>query len=283
MTVEMIPAYEVPMAEQAKVFTEVFTGYIGGSFEMDAAALARFIFHQGADLFYSYFARTDAGLTGFAYISRTGNISRVAGMGVVPTARRAGLARRLLGHLLDKAQTRGDQAVMLEVIEQNPAAHRLYLQQGFRETARLLSWQRKANTPVTESMEPLEEISVIRASQIASALEYPDIPWPISRHAIAKSAAVCAFRSGHALIVMGDPEGSPVRLHALSCSDRMDWGALRKITAALLQRYPDREFFTPAVFPEQFGQEVFQPLGFTREPLSQFLMRYDLDGTKKHF
>jgi hypothetical protein len=33
---------------------------------------------------------------------------------------------------------------------------------------------------------------------------------------------------------------------------------------------------TRRYFPEQFGTEVFQPLRFAREPLSQFLMRYDL-------
>lgn len=281
MTLEMIPAYDVPLAEQAKVFSEAFTGYIGGSLEMDAAALARFIGHQGADLFYSYFARTDTGLSGFAYINRTGNVSRIAGMGVVPTARKAGLARRLLVHVLEEAQARGDQAMMLEVIEQNPAAHRLYVQQGFRETGHLLSWRRQAKTPVNESTGPLEEISLISATQIPSALKYPDLPWQISRHVIAKLTAACAFRSGDTLIVMGDPEVSPVRLHALSCSNTMDWPALRQTLRAILQRYPDREFFTPAVFPEQFGQEVFQPLGFARDPLSQFLMRYDLPRAKE--
>jgi GNAT superfamily N-acetyltransferase len=279
MTFETIPAYDVPLADQAKIFSRAFAGYVGGSFEMDAAALARFVSHQGADLCYSRFARTPEGLAGFAYINRTGNISRVAGMGVVPTARRAGLARRLLVHLLEEAQTRGDQAMMLEVIEQNPAAHRLYAQQGFRETGHLLGWRKKANTPASESTKPLEEISLTRASQIPSALEYPDLPWPISRHAIAKSAAACAFHSGHALIVMGDPEVSPVRLHALSCSDRMDWPALRGTLRTLLQHYPEREFFTPPVFPERFGEEVFQPLGFAREPLSQILMRYELNGS----
>ncbi|HEV2840767.1 MAG TPA: GNAT family N-acetyltransferase [Chthoniobacterales bacterium] len=282
MTFEMIPACDVPLAEQANVFSQAFTGYVGGSFEMDAAALARFILHQGADLSYSYFARTAEGLTGFAYINRTGNISRVAGMGVVPAARRAGLARRLLAHLREEAQTRGDQAMMLEVIEQNPAAHRLYVQEGFRQTGHLLSWRRMANAPAIESTEPLEEISLIKASQIPSALEFPDLPWQISRHAIAKLAAACAFRSGDALIVIGDPNISPIRLHALSCSGRMDWAALRKTLSALLQRYPYREFFTPAVFPEQFGEEVLHPLGFARDPLSQFLMRYDLQGATEH-
>jgi GNAT superfamily N-acetyltransferase len=282
MTFEIIPAYDVPLADQAKIFSRAFARYVGGSFEMDAAALARFICHQGADLCYSRFARTPEGLAGFAYINRTGNVSRIGGMGVVPEVRRAGLARRLLVHLLEEAQARGDQAMMLEVIEQNPAAHRLYAQQGFRETGHLAGWRRKAHTPASESAMPLEEISLIRASQIPSALEYPDLPWPISRHAIAKSAAACAFQSGHSLIVTGDPEVSPVRVHALSCSNGMDWTALRATLSALLQRYPDREFFTPPVFPEQFGQEVFQPLGFVREPMSQFLMRYDLDGAKKH-
>jgi hypothetical protein len=122
---------------------------------------------------------------------------------------------------------------------------------------------------------------LIRATQIPSALEYPDLPWPISRHAVSKSAARYAFQRGDALVVLGDPEISPVRVHALSCSDSMDWAALRETLSALLRRYPDREFFTPPVFPEQFGQEVFQPLGFAREPLSQFLMRHDLDGAKR--
>lgn len=282
MIFEIIPAYDVPLAEQAKVFSQAFAGYVGGSFEMDTAALARFIFHQGADICHSRFVRTADGLTGFAYVNRTANISRVGGMGVVPAARRAGVARRLLTRLLEEAQTRGDQAMVLEVIEQNPAAHRLYAQQGFRETGHLLSWRKKANTPTSTSSEPLEELSLIRASQIPSALEYPDLPWPITRHAIAKSAAKHAFRNGQILIVVGDLEVTPVRVHALSCADRIDWAALRGALSTLFQRYPEHEFFTPPVFPEEFGDQVFQPLGFAREPLSQFLMRYDLQGAKKH-
>ena len=278
MSFEFVPAYDVPLAEQAEIFTQAFAGYVGGSFEMDAGGLARFIFHQGADLFYSYFVRTAEGLTAFAYLNRMGNISRVAGMGVLPAARRSGLARRLLSHLLEEAKARGDQTMMLEVIEQNPAAHRLYLQQGFRETGRLPGWRRKPGTPPTESTAQLEEVSLIEASQLPSALEYPDIPWPISRHALAKSAARHAFRSGPTLVAIGDPQVTPTRLHVLSCSETMDWAALRKTAGALLQRYPGHEFFTPPVFPEEFGQQIFEPLGFAREPLSQFLLRHDINA-----
>jgi len=54
---EIVSAHELSLAEQAKVFTDAFTGYIGGSFELDASRLAAFISVQGIDLCYSRFAR----------------------------------------------------------------------------------------------------------------------------------------------------------------------------------------------------------------------------------
>ena len=279
MSFDVIPAHDVPLAEQAEIFTQAFAGYIGGSFAMDAAGLARFILLQGADLCYSRFMRTADGLVGFGYINRTGNISRLAGMGVVPAARRAGVARALLLHLLEEARARGEQAMMLEVIQQNPAAHALYAREGFRETARLFGWRRSGDLKVIhETSDTLEEVSLLQAAQMPSALEYPALPWPISRHAIAKSAAAHAFRSGNAVVQIGDTTATPIRVHSLSCerAATMDWAALRKTLGAILHRFPRREFYTPAVFPEEFGEEVFQPLGFTREALSQFLMRSDL-------
>lgn len=278
MNFEIVPGHALPLAEQAELFSQAFAGYVGGSFEMDAEALARFICHQGADLCYSRFARMAEGLTGFAYITRTGNISRVAGMGVVPRARRGGVARQLLNHVLEEARARGDQAMVLEVIQQNPVAHALYLQEGFRENGGLFGWRRGAGAPPIESPGAIEEVSLIQALQMPSALEFPDLPWPVSRHAIAKMARGRAFRAGHALIVISDPEVTPIRVHALSCSlpNHMDWSALRSGLNALLHRYSGHEFFTPPVFPEQFGEEVFRRLGFIREPLSQFLMSHDL-------
>jgi GNAT superfamily N-acetyltransferase len=278
MTFEIVPADAVPLADQAELFSRAFAGYVGGSFEMDAPALARFICHQGTDLCYSRFARTPEGLTGFAYITRTGNISRVAGMGVVPRARRRGVARGLLNHVLEEARARGDQAMVLEVIQQNPAAHALYVREGFRENGGLFGWRRGVDAPATESREAIEEVSLIKAIQMPNALEFPDLPWPISRHAVAKMARGRAFRTDRALIVISDPQATPIRVHALFCPspDHMDWSALRSGLNALLHLYSGQEFFTPPVFPEEFGAEVFQPLGFVREPLSQFLMRRDL-------
>lgn len=87
---------------------------------MDAAGLGRFICLQGADLCYSSFARSQTGLCGFGYIARTGDLARLARLGVVPSARRTGIARGLLLHLLEEARARRDRMIVLEMIEQNP-------------------------------------------------------------------------------------------------------------------------------------------------------------------
>ncbi len=51
---------------------------------------------------------------------------------------------------------------------------------------------------------------------------------------------------------------------------------MREAFASVLELHRGREFFAPPVFPEEFGTKLFAPLGFAREPLSQFLMRRDL-------
>ena len=99
---------------------------------MDAAALGRLIHAQGIDLCYSRFARSAPGLCGFGYITRTGDLSRLAGMGVLAASRRTGVARGLLRHLIEEARARGDRMMVLEVIEQNPPSYALYEKQGFR-------------------------------------------------------------------------------------------------------------------------------------------------------
>ena len=276
MNFEIVPAPEVTLTEQATVFTEAFAGYLAGSMKMNAELLARFLSAQGADLCYSRFVRTSGKLVGFGYINRTGNISRLAGMGVIPSVRRAGAARHLLLHFVDEATKRRDRAMTLEVFEQNSGAHALYSGNGFREIARLFGWRREegVDLPGVPS-DPLEEISLIAASQTRSALDYPEIPWQISRHAVVKLSAARAFRIGNTVIVIGDPTSSPIRVHAFfNFSGKID--EVTSAFSAVLQRFKGSEFFAPAIFPERFGEKIFQSLGFKHEPLNQFLMQRDL-------
>ena len=166
--------------------------------------------------------------------------------------------------------------MMLEVFEQNLPALALYRRYGFHELSRLFGWRRSAQVAVPKSCSnEVGEISVIDAGQIPSESEYPNIPWQISRHAVLKVLGARAFGDGAACGVISDTTVQHIRVHGFLAAAQ-DWNALRNILAAVIQQFPNREFFAPAIFPEQFGLEIFAPLGFAREPLNQLLMRCEL-------
>ena len=280
MNFEIVPAHELSLPEQAAVANRAFAGYVGGWTDLDAGTLARFLTMQGSDLLYSRFVRLNSELVGFGYINRTANILRLSGMGVVPEARGTGAARMLIEKLLEEGEQRGDEAMVLEVIEQNPRAHAVYRRHAFRELGRLLGWRRSADAG-PPSDEPIrgEEVSTLSALRIPAARDYPELPWQISRHSIAKAPLARAFRTETVCVVIGDPEATPVRIYAAISVDPphgLVWKELRGVLAGVIARFPNREFFAPAIFPEDFGTHLFEPLGFKQEPISQFLMRRDL-------
>ncbi len=280
MQFTVVPAHELPLGEQALVANKAFAGYVGGWTDLDAATLARFLTLQGADLFYSRFVRMDGELVGFGYITRTGNILRLSGMGIIPEARGTGAARALLEQIFAEAEERGDEAMMLEVIEQNPRAHALYRRHRFREVGRLTGWRGNSGaTDLEQARVRGEEVSILEALRIPAAADYPEIPWQISRHALAKVPVGRAFRTENVCLVIGDPEATPVRIHAAIMVDlphALAWQELCGVLAGVMAEFPNRDFFAPAIFPEEFGTHLFEPLGFKVEPISQFLMRRDL-------
>jgi ribosomal protein S18 acetylase RimI-like enzyme len=277
MAFEIVPAHEISLTEQARIFTDAFHAYLIGSITGDEPGLARFLCAQGADFYYSRFVRTGANdLAGFGYINRTGNVSRLASMGIVPVARRSGAAAFLLSHLLDEAKTRGDETMMLECFEQNEPALALYRRHKFKEVGRLFGWRRKSGGGGISRSNKLEELPLLQATLMRTPSDYPELPWQISRFAVAKIPAGRAFRVDPGCVVIGSPELSPIRIHAFGGSDKNDWNPLRNVLGAVLAKFRGREFFAPQIFPEPFGTEIFQPLGFKREPLNQFLMRREL-------
>ena len=279
MQFETVAAHDLSLAEQALVANKAFAGYVGGWTDLDAGGLARFLTSQGTDLFYSRFVRDPSGLVGVGYINRTANVLRITGMGIIPEARGTGAARHLMARLFEDAEERADEAMMLEVIEQNPRAHALYRRHGFRETGRLLGWRRSADAGAPEHAAIAgEEVATLQALRIPAALDYPDLPWQISRHAVAKAPVTRAFRTDTVCAIIGDPEATPIRIFTCISIDpphALVWRDLRSVFAGIIARFPHREIFAPAIFPEEHGRHVFEPLGFKAEPISQFLMRRD--------
>jgi ribosomal protein S18 acetylase RimI-like enzyme len=272
---KIVLAHEVSFENQAHIFNRAFAGYLVKFPDMDAAGVAQFIRAQGVDLCYSRFARQNGQIAGFGCINRTGNISRLAGMGVVPEVRRTGAANFLLSTLIDEARSRSDTAMVLEVFEQNGPALALYRQSNFREVMRLFGWHRQPKSIENNVAGNLEEISLIEAAHDPVTIDFPDIPWQFSRHAVAKLPLARAFRLENVCAIISDPNVSPTRIFALLGYEETNPTAMRKVVAALLQRFPKNEFLVRQTFPEHLS-EVFDSLGFVREPLNQFLMRLDL-------
>lgn len=87
-----------------------------------------------------------------------------------------------------------------------------------------------------------------------------------------------AYSSKRDLVVIDDPGGTEtIRTSALFSleGEKLNWAEMRAAFSAVIRLHSDRDFFVPAIFPEEFGREIFAPLGFQQEPLRQFLMRRD--------
>jgi ribosomal-protein-alanine N-acetyltransferase len=89
-----------------------------------------------ADTRHRYYvaAEGSAGeLLGWGGVMVVGDTAEILTVGVVPTARRSGTARRMVGELLAEAVRRGAREAFLEVRVDNEAARALYLAEGFAE------------------------------------------------------------------------------------------------------------------------------------------------------
>ncbi len=75
-------------------------------------------------------------LLGWAGVMIIGRTAEILTVGVVPAARRAGIARRLIGALVEEAQRRDATEVFLEVRVDNDAARELYRTECFAELGR---------------------------------------------------------------------------------------------------------------------------------------------------
>lgn len=75
----------------------------------------------------------DGGLVGWAGVRVVADEAEILTVGVVPAARRRGIARQLLAALLEHARTAGAREVYLEVRIDNDAARTLYASEGFAE------------------------------------------------------------------------------------------------------------------------------------------------------
>ncbi len=274
MTYSTKPASDFPPGELAELMTRGFEGYFV-PIHINQVTLLRLIGRDSVDITASHVALADERPVGLALIARRGWTSRVAGMAIVAEWRGRGAGKYLMGELVAAARQRGDHAVVLEVIEQNLPALRLYESFGFAKVRRLASFalEKSEGSGATG----LVEVDIRELARAIALYGLPDLPWQASAETIAQHTPPArAFKLGGAYALISDPSAQRIAFHSLLVEpEARRQGRARALIQAVIAAHPGKSWHVPGFLPEEVGA-VFQTAGFQRDVLSQWQMRLEL-------
>jgi GNAT superfamily N-acetyltransferase len=275
MNLTFRPATDVPIADIAGLFTRAFDGYIAGTRVILPPDMSDFIFSNNVHLNFSQIAFDGDQPVALACVSRQGGTNRLAVMGVDKPYHGKGVGKQLIAELLSQARKRSDDTYILEVIEQNTKAVKLYSGAGFEIMERLLGY--KASTLEAIPDDALEQIDLTEAARAITYFGSSTLPWQISgSHLMRVGAPNVAFRLGHAIAMLSNPDAASIRLLGfLTLPEHQNQGHGTRLLKALSAKYPNKSWFIPALCPEQYGGFLVK-LGFVQDELSQFQMKISL-------
>jgi ribosomal protein S18 acetylase RimI-like enzyme len=274
MRIEFVSVVDFGLERAADVLTRGFADYFV-ALPFSASALLQLARTDSVDLAASRVVLRDGAAAGVALIARRGWTSRLAGMSLVPEARRQGIGRVLVTHLLAEAKARGERAMVLEVIEQNEPAVALYESCGFQKRRRLLGFSAESASTSTPGAPP-EEVD-LRAMAARIAMSEMDLPWQLSAETIAHlTPPSAAFRRRESWIAVSNLATIDVAIRALA----IPAGALRpqesaELLHAMRASFPGRRWSMKAIWPEELAP-IFVEAGFARTELSQWQMFREL-------
>ena len=139
MEIALRPASSLTHAALAELFTAAYEGYVL-PFAVDEPTLHFMVDAFDIDLDASRVAFRDGEPVALANLALRDDEAWIGGIGVVPAARRQGVAETLMRALHEEARRRGVARVWLEVIEQNESAFRLYEKLGYEVVRDLEVW-----------------------------------------------------------------------------------------------------------------------------------------------
>ena len=157
------------MGERAELFTAAYEGYVV-PMRIDGASLAWMEEKFDFDLDASRIAYRDGEPAGLANLAVRGRDAWIGGVGVVASARRAGLGEALMRAVHEEARTRGVQRVWLEVIVENTGAFALYEKLGYELVQDVEVW----TLPAAEGEHAGREVPV---SEVKAQLPERREPW----------------------------------------------------------------------------------------------------------
>ena len=275
MLLDTKPASDYPLPDLTQLLNLSFENYLV-PVAFNLSQLLTMIRKDSLDLAASRVLLVDEQPAGIALIARRGWTSRLAAMGIVQGQRSKGAGSRFMRKLIDEARERNDHAMVLEVIEQNENAVKLYQKCGFQSVRRLIGLIRK--DAIEKNKISLTTIDLREAGSLIAQHGLADLPWQLAGETIAHmNPPACAYRNGPALVVTSNLAVEHVVIWSLLVEPQAHGQQLGvEMLKSVIANHPGKTWHIPAIFPEEFGK-LFERAGFEQEELTQWQMKLDLE------
>jgi len=274
MDFDTVPASTFPLPDLVKLLNQGFEGYFV-PIRIEMTDFLTMLRKDGTDLTASQVLIVDDVPSGIALIARRGWTSRLAAMGIAKERRGLGAGSWFMELLMEQARRRGEREMVLEVIEHNEVAVKLYQKAGFHIVRRLVGLIRKDGEE--KQISSLEEIDLRQIGRFVSQYGLSDLPWQLSGESIAQmNPPARAYCQGTAYIAISDPDAERVIIWSLLVEDSPQISSLgADLLRSVIAHHKGKTWHVPAIFPEEL-ESVFIRAGFEREELTQWQMKIPL-------
>ena len=276
MNIDAVPASNFPLPDLVRFLNLGFENYfVPIQFNIDT--FLTMLRKDGTDLTTSRVLLVDEQPWGIALIARRGWTSRLAAMGIHKEARGKGAGSWFMERLILEARQRGEREMVLEVIEQNEPAVRLYRKWGFTTVRRLVGFTCKGKDAHAREKNDLHEINLRDMGRLIFLHGLSDLPWQLSGESIAQmNPPARAYQNGQAYLAVSNPAAEHVVIWSLLVEPQARRKGLgTNMLKNLITNHAGKTWHVPAVCPEEFAK-VFKRAGFEQEELSQWQMRLSL-------
>lgn len=146
---EVVPASQFTFEELTEAYNQTRVDYIV-PMPMNAARLRKYVHNYDVDMDASAVAIDGDQILGLAMLGVRPGHTWITRLGVLPVRRRCGAGRTLMEYLIQQSRRLKVDYVILEVIEGNEPAHRLFQKLGFRDLRDLLVIRRPPAPPAMD-------------------------------------------------------------------------------------------------------------------------------------
>lgn len=165
--------------------------------------------------------------------------------------------------------------MVLEVIEQNAPAVRLYEACGFTRVRRLVGFRRPPQAEDV-ALRPVPHLKVVDLQAVAAVVKtngLGDLPWQLAAETLAQlPGTTVGYSLNGAWIAVTTPNGPDAGVLALVTEQsHQGHGRGAALLRAVLAKHPGKEWRMSAIWPDELAA-VFLEAAFARTPISQWQM-----------